>query len=120
MRLPTEDLRTFVPAILEGTLLWAEDSKNKFRLKVRIILERLARRCGFEALEPHFPESHRALLTHIRKQTTRKERKRSEADSQVRGEGQRMVCLCLYGWSLCSRLKYRVHFKHVGPAVSTQ
>lgn len=48
-----------------------------------MILERLARRCGFEALEPHIPDAHRKLLTHIRKQTTRKERRRSEAGSQV-------------------------------------
>ena len=34
MQLPTEELRRFLPAILEGVLLWAEDSKNKFRLKV--------------------------------------------------------------------------------------
>ena len=77
MRLPASDLEPFVPSICEGILLWAEDSKNKFRLKVRVILERLARRCGFEALEKYIPESHRALLTHIRKQNNRKERKKS-------------------------------------------
>ena len=88
MRLPTPELLHFTPAICQGILLWAEDSKNKFRLKVRIILERLARRCGFEALETAVPESHRALLTHIRKQQGRKERKRgagSEMDWQQVG-----------------------------------
>jgi ribosomal RNA-processing protein 12 len=77
MRLQTAELLQFTPAICEGILLWAEDSKNKFRLKVRVILERIARRCGFEALETAVPESHRALLTHIRKQHHRKERKRN-------------------------------------------
>lgn len=77
MRLPTAELLKFTPAICEGILLWAEDSKNKFRLKVRVILERIARRCGFEALEKAVPESHRALLTHIRKQHHRKERKKN-------------------------------------------
>jgi ribosomal RNA-processing protein 12 len=77
MRLPTADLLKFTPAICEGILLWAEDSKNKFRLKVRVILERIARRCGFEALEAAVPEAHRALLTHIRKQHHRKERKKN-------------------------------------------
>lgn len=77
MRLPTAELLKFTPAICEGILLWAEDSKNKFRLKVRVILERIARRCGFEALETAVPEAHRALLTHIRKQHHRKERKKN-------------------------------------------
>jgi ribosomal RNA-processing protein 12 len=77
MRLQTAELLKFTPAICEGILLWAEDSKNKFRLKVRVILERIARRCGFEALESAVPEAHRALLTHIRKQHHRKERKRN-------------------------------------------
>jgi ribosomal RNA-processing protein 12 len=79
MRLPAADLTAFVPAILEGILLWAEDSKNKFRLKVRVVMERLARRCGFEVLEKAVPEAHRALLTHIRKQHNRKERRRPGA-----------------------------------------
>ncbi|GAB4822579.1 hypothetical protein N2152v2_009625 [Parachlorella kessleri] len=83
MRLPVDSLMPFIPQIMEGILLWCEDSKNKFRLKVRVILERLARRCGFEALEPHIPEAHRKLLTHIRKQTGRKERRKSEAGSQM-------------------------------------
>lgn len=58
-----------------------------------MIIERLARRCGYEALEPHIPEAHRKLLTHIRKQNTRKERRKSEAGSQV---GVRVAGL---GWA---------------------
>ena len=34
MRLPAELLQDHLAAILEGILLWSEDSKNKFRLKV--------------------------------------------------------------------------------------
>lgn len=34
LRLPADELTTFLPQILEGILLWAEDSKNKFRAKV--------------------------------------------------------------------------------------
>lgn len=83
MRLDSETLLQYTPKILEGTLIWAEDSKNKFRLKVRVILERLAKKVGFEALERHIPESHRSLLTHIRKEMKRKDRSkgaRSEMD----------------------------------------
>jgi ribosomal RNA-processing protein 12 len=83
MRMPVAELQAFLPAICEGILLWAEDSKNKFRLKVRVILEKLARRCGFEALEAAVPPTHRALLTHIRKQHNRKERKKGDATPRM-------------------------------------
>ena len=33
VRLPADELATFLPSILEGILLWAGDSKNKFRAK---------------------------------------------------------------------------------------
>ena len=36
LRLPADDVERFLPQILEGCLLWAEDSKNKFRAKVRL------------------------------------------------------------------------------------
>ena len=32
-----EQLASFLPEILEGILLWAEDSKNKFRAKVCLL-----------------------------------------------------------------------------------
>ena len=35
MRLPLEAVLPHLPATLEGVLLWAADSKNKFKLKVR-------------------------------------------------------------------------------------
>ena len=44
MRVPAEELDRQLPAMLQGLLLWAEDSKNKFRLKIRLVLERLVRR----------------------------------------------------------------------------
>jgi ribosomal RNA-processing protein 12 len=35
MRMPVDMLMIWLPQILEGMLIWADDSKNKFRLKVR-------------------------------------------------------------------------------------
>jgi ribosomal RNA-processing protein 12 len=83
MRLDSGALIQYVPEILEGVLVWAEDSKNKFRLKVRVILERLAKKVGFETLQRYFPDSHRPLLSHVRKDMKRKDRLkvgRSELD----------------------------------------
>lgn len=52
-------------------------------LKVRWIVEKLAKRCGFEEVAQHMPEAHTKLLSHIRKENSRKDRRRSEAGSQV-------------------------------------
>lgn len=54
-----------------------------------MILERLVRRVGHDAVAEHMPEAHRKLLTHIRKEQLRKHRTReSEAGSQVGFEPQ--------------------------------
>lgn len=34
MRMPVDLLLVWLPQMLEGMLIWADDSKNKFRLKV--------------------------------------------------------------------------------------
>jgi ribosomal RNA-processing protein 12 len=81
--LPLEQLQPFLPQILEGLLLWCEDSKNKFKLKVRSIVERLAKRCGFEAMAQAMPPSDSRLLAHIRKESNRKQRRASQAGSVV-------------------------------------
>ena len=53
-------------------------------LQVRVIVERLARRCGYDAVAAAIPEAHRKLLTHIRKERVRKDgRRHSEAGSEV-------------------------------------
>lgn len=86
MRMPPDLLIPQLKPMLEGLLLWSEDSKNKFKLKVRMIIERLARRCGHDALAAVMPPSEVKLLAHIRKQHHRKDRRRSNelaAGSQV-------------------------------------
>lgn len=40
--------------------------------QVRVVVERLARRLGYDAVAENIPEEHRKLLTHIRKEKTRK------------------------------------------------
>lgn len=94
-RLPTADLLAATPDLLDGLLRWSDDPKNKFRLKVRVIVERLARRIGFEAVAASMPASDAKLLAHIRKQGARKARKKAagaEAEeewSDGEGEGGR-------------------------------
>jgi ribosomal RNA-processing protein 12 len=57
------------------TLLW----------QVRVIVERLARRCGYDTVAAAIPEGDRKLLAHIRKERLRKDgRRRGDAASEVR------------------------------------
>ncbi len=90
-RLPSSDLEAATPDLLDGLLRWSDDPKNKFRLKVRVIVERLARRIGFEAVAASMPASDAKLLAHIRKQGARKARKKAagaEEDAWSDGEGE--------------------------------
>ena len=48
------------------------------------MVERLARRCGFDAVSKLIPEQHRRLVTHIRKERVRKERIRAGNAEQVK------------------------------------
>ncbi|PNH02025.1 Ribosomal RNA-processing protein 12 [Tetrabaena socialis] len=165
MRLPVDLLTPQLGTILEGVLLWAEDSKNKFKLKVlplqiveglagtaeprtwllpllrrhvrhcrlafwqqellplavtlgsrsaaltatggagaaalalkcrtlelqvRVIVERLARRCGFDEVAAVMPASDTRLLAHIRKEHVKKaRRKHASSNSEVRTGGVR-------------------------------
>ncbi|KAG2487102.1 hypothetical protein HYH03_014215 [Edaphochlamys debaryana] len=93
MRLPVELLLPQLGPILEGMLVWAEDSKNKFKLKVRVVVERLARRCGFDAVASAMPASDTRLLAHIRKEAAKRQRRKhgagSEAGSQAGDDDRR-------------------------------
>ena len=75
-RLPAEELEPLLPAVVPALLLWCEDTKNKFKLKVRVVLERLVRRCGLEAVAAQVPEEHARLMAHIRKMMGRADRRR--------------------------------------------
>jgi ribosomal RNA-processing protein 12 len=75
VRLPADVLQQHLPTIIEGLLIWAQDSKNKFKMKVRRLLERLCKRCGYEAVAAAWPEgTDPKLLSSIRKGLARSAR----------------------------------------------
>ncbi|GLT76219.1 hypothetical protein SLA2020_478920 [Shorea laevis] len=67
--------------------LLKDDTKNHFKVKVKILLEMLVQKCGLDAVKAAMPEEHMKLLTNIRKIKERKERKLSansvESKSQL-------------------------------------
>lgn len=96
---PPDRLIGLLPGIIPGLVHVASRSKKQeTRLKVRVILERLLRKCGRETLEKHFPEEHSRLLKAVRKKFSRelvkkhegKERKRRAAEGreEVRNEDE--------------------------------
>lgn len=82
-RLSVDELSKYLRPMLEGMLIWAGDTKNRFKLKVRVIVERLSRRCGFDAVSEAMPASDTRLLTHIRKEHARKQRRREDEAMSV-------------------------------------
>ena len=51
--------------------------------QVRVIVERLARRCGYDAVATAIPEADRKLLQHIRREHIRKDCRTVGQDSEV-------------------------------------
>ena len=92
VRLPVEQLHTHLGDLLPALLVWAHDSKNRFKAKVRAVVERLVRRCGAAAVGEHVPGEHAALVAHVRRQQAREERRKkggaSEADTQAPRGGE--------------------------------
>lgn len=84
---PTSRLVAVLPGILPGLVhVAARSKKQEIRLKVRVILERLLRKCGREVLETHFPEEHLKLLAAVRKKYSRDLVKKHEAKAARRVE----------------------------------
>lgn len=87
LRVPADLVTPHLSLITEGVLVWAEDSKNKFKLKVRRLVERLCKRCGYEAVAAAWPEGHQKLLTAVRKGMARSARHKHGGGDGGDGEG---------------------------------
>lgn len=72
--LPPEQLEPLLPELI-GSLLKSQHAKSRFRAKIKIILKKLVKVYGYEALMPHVPTGEARLLTHMRKLGEREKRK---------------------------------------------
>lgn len=69
-----------------------------------MVVERLARRLGYDTVAANIPEEHRKLLTHIRKEKTRKLRDdKAEKVNPASTMSHSMVCMaiCLSSIQVC-------------------
>lgn len=84
--LPPEQLESMLPELVGG-LLKNNKGKDRFRSKIKIILKKLIRLYGYDALMPLIPESDTRLLTHMRKLSERAARQKAAA-KQTNGAGE--------------------------------
>ena len=86
---PADRLVRVLPAILPGLVhVAARSKKQETRLRVRVILERLLRKCGRDALEENFPQDHLKLLSAVRKKYSRDVIKKHAAKDRKRQIGE--------------------------------
>lgn len=88
-RLPADALVPHLRDLLHALLAWSDDPKNKFRLRVRLVVERLVRRLGADAVAAAMPTGDARLMAHIRKQASRRDRRRAGGgeDESEDGDG---------------------------------
>ncbi|CAL9057574.1 unnamed protein product [Musa banksii] len=77
-----DGLQMHLKTMVEGLLRWQDDTKNHFKAKIKLLLEMLVRKCGFDAVKEVMPEGHMKLLTNIRKIKERKERNAKSDDGE--------------------------------------
>ena len=65
-------------------MLHLSESMNLRIAQVRVIVERLARRCGYDDVAAAMPAGDKRLLQHIRREALRKQRLRAGSGSQAR------------------------------------
>ena len=73
--IPAEQLEPLIPELI-GSMLKSQHAKSRFRAKIKIILKKLVKLYGYEALMPHVPASETRLLSHMRKLDERERRKK--------------------------------------------
>mmetsp|Transcript_17936 Transcript_17936/g.69484 ORF Transcript_17936/g.69484 Transcript_17936/m.69484 type:complete len:1045 (-) Transcript_17936:34-3168(-) len=64
---PVALLEDHLAKVVGALLIWANDTKNRFRLKVRVVLERLIKKYGYERIEPLIPEDQHKFVANIHK-----------------------------------------------------
>ncbi|CAL9039285.1 unnamed protein product [Musa banksii] len=77
-----DGIQMHLKTIVEGLFKRQDDTNNHFKAKVKLLLEMLVRKCGFDAVRAVMPEEHMKLLTNIRKIKERKERKAKSEDGE--------------------------------------
>lgn len=64
--IPLQVIEDLLELIVTSLCLWANDSKNRFRLKIRMIFERLCRRFGVNRIAAFLPDDQQHIVAKLR------------------------------------------------------
>lgn len=81
--IPAEELEPLLPDLIDGLMKYHK-AKDRFRAKIKIILKKLVRHFGYDALLPFVPKSETRLLTHMRKLDERQKRRKAAQRAEGR------------------------------------
>jgi len=84
--LDAADLSDHLALMVKNLFAWNSARKNAYRQQVRVILERLHKKFGYDRLRSVVPQDHKNLIVHIHK-TLERARKQKEAKWQARLAG---------------------------------
>ena len=73
--LTDERLEANMKASIDNIFLWVEDSKNRFRSKIKLILQKFISRVGYETIQHLVPVEHHKLLASVRRDMIRNKEK---------------------------------------------
>eukprot|EP01100_Stratorugosa_tubuloviscum_P010785 TRINITY_DN469_c0_g1_i6.p1 TRINITY_DN469_c0_g1~~TRINITY_DN469_c0_g1_i6.p1 ORF type:complete len:1145 (-),score=498.18 TRINITY_DN469_c0_g1_i6:22-3396(-) len=65
-------LESVLQTLVSRLVVWANEAKNQFRTKIRILFERLVRKFGFDKIATFLPPSESKLMAYIKKEKQRK------------------------------------------------
>ena len=81
-----ERLKTLIPALCK----WAKEQKERLKMKVKGILERMARIWGMDSIEKWTPEEQKKLVGNIRKVRERRKRRKEQGSVGAEDESEQM------------------------------
>ncbi|VFQ62697.1 unnamed protein product [Cuscuta campestris] len=94
-----EGLHSHLRGMVEGLMSWQDSTKSHFKAKVKLLLEMLIKKCGFDAVKAVMPEEHMKLLTNIRKIKDRRERKFDGGSDESRSHISKATTSRLSRWN---------------------
>lgn len=80
--LPVDILQQYMESLIHGMCRWCNDSKNKFKLKIRIVFSILLRRTSIHDVIRYVTTQHKPLIQHINKQQQKEARHKQEKRNQ--------------------------------------
>ena len=85
----TEDkLRANMKSTINNIFLWIDESKNRFRLKIKLILQKFIARLGYEDIQMLVPQEHHKLLASVKRDMVRNNKdKPSKGKSTIAEDG---------------------------------